>query len=65
MFKMLKKLVIIAINLLVCYLIIKISYFYYLLITKLIVLGIEFKVFKKTSLANNSIIKLEKVIEPN
>ena len=44
-----KKLIIMATNLLVCYLIVKVSYAKALLITKLIFIGIEFKVFRKAS----------------
>lgn len=55
--KMPKKLVIIAINLLVCYLIVKINYIDLLLITKMIILYVEFKVLRETSFASNNIAK--------
>ena len=48
-----EKLVIAATNPLVCYLIVEVSYADLLLITKLIVLGIEFKVPGKTSFASD------------
>lgn len=54
---MLKKLVIIIINPLINYLIVKITYANFLLISRLIVLGIEFKVIKKTSFISNRITK--------
>lgn len=57
---MLEKLVIASINPQVCYLIIEISYADPLLIIKLIVLGIEFKVFGGIKFASNSIAKPEK-----
>lgn len=55
-----KKLMIVATNLQICYLIIKISYANLLLITKLIILGIKFKIFKEISFANDCIAKLRR-----
>lgn len=60
-----KKLVIIATNPLVCYLIVKVSYTNLLLITKLIVLDIESKVFGEANFANNSTAKSTIKIRPN
>lgn len=48
-------------NLLVYYLIIKISDINSWLITKSIIFGIEFKIFKKISYTNNSIAKPKKI----
>lgn len=52
-------------NPLVCYLIIKISYVNLLLITKLIVLGIEFNVFEETSFASDGIAKFGRETRPS
>lgn len=57
-----EKLMITAINSLVCYLIVKISYADPLLITKLIVLGIEFKFPRETSFTNDGTAKPRKKI---
>lgn len=54
-----KKLIIVATNSLVCYLIIKVSYINLILITKLIILGIKFKVLEGTSFASDGITKLK------
>lgn len=43
------KLVIVVTNLLICYIIVKVSYARLLLITKLMFISIEFEVFGKTS----------------
>lgn len=59
---MLEKLIIVITNLLICYLIDKVSYINFLLITKLIIIGIEFKVYRKTSFASNNIAKLKRKI---
>lgn len=64
-FKVLEKLVIIVTNLLVCYLIVEISYVEPLLITKLIVLGVESKVFREASFASNGIVELTEKTRPN
>lgn len=53
--KMLEKFVMVAINLLICYLIVKVSYMGPLLITKLIFIGIEFEVLRKTSYIYNGL----------
>ena len=58
-----KKLIIVATNLLICYLIIKVSYTNLILITKLIVLGIKFKVLKETSFTSDGITKLKRKIK--
>lgn len=58
--EVLEKFVIAATNLLIHYLIVKVSYTNFLLIIKLIILGIEFKVFKEISFANNKIAKFRK-----
>lgn len=63
--KILKKLVILATNLLIYYFIVKVGYNNQLLIIKLIVLDIEFEVFGKISFANNNLTKLEKVRKSN
>lgn len=55
-----EKLVIATTNPLVCYLIIKVSYARPLLITKLIFIGIEFKVSGKASCTYNSSAKPRK-----
>lgn len=52
-------------NLLVCYLIIEISFTNPLLITKLIILGVEFKVPKETSFTSDGIAKPVKITKPN
>lgn len=59
---MLEKLIIVIKNLLICYLINEVSYINFLLITKLIVIGVEFKIYRKTSFASDNIAKLEKKI---
>ena len=51
------KLVIVATNPLICYLIVKISYKRQLLITKLIFIGMEFEVFKEISCTYNGSAK--------
>lgn len=58
MLKLPEKLVITATNLLMYYMIVEISYTGSLLITKLIVLGVEFKIPGKTSFASDGIVKL-------
>lgn len=63
--KMSEKFVIIAINPLVCYLIVEVSYTNSLLITKLIILGIELKISKETGFAIDSIAKPIRKIKPN
>lgn len=60
-----KTLVIAAINPLVYYLIVKVSYAGLLLITKLIFIGIKFEVFGVTSCIYNGLAKLEKKIKPD
>lgn len=55
--KMLEKLVIVAIDPLVCYLIVIVSYVKSLLIIKLIFINIEFKVFKEDSYTYDSLVK--------
>lgn len=52
-----KKLVIAMTNPLVCYLNVKVDYTNPFLVSKLIVLGIKFKVFRETSFVNNSLAK--------
>lgn len=63
--KMTKKLVNNITNPLIYYLIMKISYANFWLITKLIILGIKFKVPKKISCGNNGKAKRQKKTEPN
>lgn len=58
--KMPEKLVIAATNLLVYYLIVEVNYTNLFLISKLIVLDIKFEVFKKTSFANDNLVKSKK-----
>lgn len=57
-----KKLVIIATNLIICYLIIKISNNKSVLITRLISLGIRYQIFFNTNSFDNSLIKLKREI---
>lgn len=63
MTKMPEKLIIIATNLLIYHLIVKVDYANLFLISKLIVLGIEFEIPKETSFANDSSAKPEKQIK--
>lgn len=60
-----EKLVIVASNPLICYLIIEVSYADPLLITKRIVLGIELKVSDKTSFISDSTAKLARKTRPD
>ena len=62
---MLEKLVIIAMNPLMCYLIIEVSYIEPLLIIKLIFLGIEFKIFGEVSFASDGTAKPIGKIRPD
>lgn len=55
--EVLEKLVIAATNLLVCYLIVKIDYTNSFLVSKLIILGIKFEVFKESGFVNDSLVK--------
>lgn len=55
---MLKKLVIAVTNPLVCYLIVEIDYTKHFLVSKLIILDIEFEVFGETCFTNDSPSKL-------
>lgn len=61
--KLSEKLIIIIINLLICYLIIKISYVRLLLIIKLIFIGIEFEVPRETNCIYDSSTKLRREIK--
>ena len=54
MTEVLEKLVIAATNSLVCYLIVEVDYANPFLVSKLIILGIKFKVPGKTSFVNNT-----------
>lgn len=63
MLKVLEKLITTVINLLVCYLTIKVNYTNLLLIIKLIIFIIEFKVSGKINFANDSIAKFERKIK--
>lgn len=63
--EVLEKLIITATNLLVCYLIIKVYYTRLLLITKLIFLGIEFKVFRKANCTYDDIAKPGRETQPS
>lgn len=58
--KMLEKLIIIIINLIIYYLIIKTNNAKFLLIIKLIILDIEYKISKNRNIINNNIAKLDK-----
>lgn len=60
-----EKLVIAATNLLLCYLIIKISYRRLLLITKLIFIGIKFEVLGKESYTYDNPAKPRREIKPS
>lgn len=60
-----KKLVIAAINLLVCYLIVEVSYAGPLLITKLMFIGIEFEIPKETSCTYDNSAKPGKEARPS
>lgn len=62
---MLEKLIIIAINLLICYLIIKINYAKLLLITKLIFIDIKFEVSKETNCIYDGFVKPGKKTNPS
>lgn len=64
--KMLKKLVIAMTNTLICYMIVEVCYTNLCLISKLIILGIKFKISsRKTSFANYNIVKLKREIRLN
>lgn len=60
-----KKFLIVIINLLICYLIIKISYARLLLITKLIFISIKFEIFRKKSYIYNGSANFKTKIKPN
>lgn len=60
-----KKLVIAATNPLVCYLIVKVSYVGLLLITNLILIGIEFEFFGEASCTYDGPIKLGRETRPS
>lgn len=60
-----KKLVIMTMNLLICYLIVKIDYAKLLLITKLIFIGIEFEVFGEASCTYDGLAKLQRETGPS
>lgn len=60
-----KKLIIVATNLLVCYLIVKVSYIKLLLITKLIFIGIEFEIFGEISCTYDGPTKPRRETRPN
>ena len=63
--KVSKKLIIAAINPLICYLIVKVSYARALLIIKLMFIDIEFKVLGKTSCTYNSLAKPKRETRPS
>lgn len=63
--KVSKKLIIVAINPLVYYLIIIVSFIGLLLITKLMFISIEFKITRDRNYTYNDLIKLEKEIRPS
>lgn len=65
MAKIPEKLVIAAKNPLICYLIVKIDYANPFLVNKLIILSIKIKVFRKTSFANDSLVKPRRQTKPN
>lgn len=58
-----KKLISAVINLLVCFLIVEVSYARSLLITKLMFIGIEFEILKEASCTYNDLSKLGKEIK--
>lgn len=62
--KLPKKFIIVVINPLIYYLIIKVSYIYLLFITKLIISDVKFKVSKETNFTNNSIVKYRRKTKP-
>lgn len=64
MIKVLKKLIIAATNLLIYYLIFEIDYNNFFLVSKLIVLGIKFKIFDKIEFINNGSAKPGRQIRP-
>lgn len=64
MLEVLEKLIIVARNLLGCYLIVKVSYAIILLITKLMFIGIEFEVFGIASCSYDGLAKPGREIRP-
>ena len=60
-----KKFVIVVTNLLLCYLIVKVSYAKALFITKLMFISIRFEVFKKTSCTYDGLAKSRRERRPS
>lgn len=60
-----EKLIIVAKNPLICYLIVMVDYANPFLVNKLIILSIKIKVSRKTSFANDSLVKPRRQTRPD